>query len=930
VLLRELLAFYESDLGGEEAGLAPLSMQYADFARQERETLTDDLLERQLAYWRRHLEGAPPLTELPTDRPRPALQTYRGAAFHTRLAPPLATALRSLARNERATLYMTLLAAFAALLHRYTGQEDLVVGSPVANRQQVATEALIGFFVNVIVVRADAAGDPAFRELLRRVRDAALGAYENQDLPFEKLVAELDPARSSSHAPLFQAMFTLQNFAPPPLKRAGVKLRFLDVDSLTSEYDLGLNVRAEGDELRLVWRYSTDLFEETTVRRMAEHYERLLHGIVSDPDARLSELPLLSDDERRRIVTSWNDTATNDDRDRCIHHLVADRAARAPDRVALVFGDDRLTYRQLDARANRTAQRLTQRGVGQGSLVALTAERSLDMVVGLLGILKAGAAYVPLDPTYPPDRLAFMIDDAKPVALLTRPGAPIPGAPSAAVPVVELDDGEAEESPVVSVGPGDPAYVIYTSGSTGRPKGVVVPHRAVVNLLLAMREEPGFAESDSLLAVTTLSFDIAVLELLLPLVVGGRVVLASREAAADGERLAELLDRSEVTVMQATPATWHVLLEAGWRGDGELKILCGGEALPRDLANRLLDCGGSLWNLYGPTETTVWSLAHRVRRGEGTVPIGRPIANTTVYLLDPQGHPVPVGVAAELYLGGAGLAQGYAGQPELTALRFVPHPFSADPKARLYRTGDLARYRPDGTLEFLGRVDRQIKLRGFRIELEEIESALRCHDAVGEAVVVETGERPTTKRLLAYVTPASRPSRPDADTLREFLQESLPDYMVPSQFVTIARIPRTPNRKVDRTALPPPDGTPDSRDGSVAETAVAGTPWEMILAEIWREVLEIESVGIHDSFYDLGGHSLLAVHVAAAVRERTGFEMNPRLLVRHTLAQLAAVCAERQPLDGVTKHGTEPDTLLRRFGSIFRRTRLLAGRRGPR
>ncbi|MEA2599254.1 MAG: hypothetical protein QOF89_246, partial [Acidobacteriota bacterium] len=741
-------------------------------------------------------------------------------------------------------------------------QEDVVVGTPIANRTRAELEGLIGFFVNTLVLRTDLGGDPTVSEILPRVRETALGAYAHQDLPFEYLVERLQPQRDLSRNPLFQLMFNLLNAPVERMESGSLALSPLEAQGSTSLFDLQVYVRETPRGLSTAWEYATDLFDASTMERLARHFGNVLSGITEHPEAHLSELPLLDEAERDQILVEWNAT----DREiplGCVNEWIAAQASRTPDAVAVVFGGESLTYRQLDRRANGLALRLLELGVGPEVRVGIALERSLEMVVALLGVLKAGGSYVPLDPSYPAERLAFMREDAGLAEVLTEES------------LHEIP--EVARAPRSGVGADNAAYVIYTSGSTGRPKGVQISHGALANFLASMSETPGLTSEDRLLAVTSLSFDITGLELYLPLMVGGRVVLASREEAADGQRLQELIAESGATVLQATPATWRLLLESGWEGGEGLKALCGGEALSPVLAAALRPKVGSLWNVYGPTETTVWSTAEEIQ-GEGPILVGRPIANTEAYVLDGAGQPVPVGVPGELLLGGAGLARGYLGRPELTAERFVPAPFGTG--LRLYRTGDLARYRADGRLECLGRIDTQVKVRGFRIELGEIEAALGGHPEVATAVVVAREEASGDRRLVAYVVPR-RTGADLSDELRSWVRQSLPDYMVPAAWMFLAELPLTPNGKVDRKALPAPIS---EAGGAVAPR----TPTEEVLAGIWARVLGLESVGSEDSFFHLGGHSLLATQVISRIREAFGVELPLRQIFETpTLAGLA-------------------------------------------
>jgi amino acid adenylation domain-containing protein len=790
-------------------------------------------------------------------------------------------------RSEGATFFMVLLAVFQTLLGRYSGQEDVIVGSPISGRTRPEASDLIGFFVNTLVFRTNLAGNPTFRELLRRVREVCLGAYRHQELPFERLVEEIQPERDLSRTPIYQAMlvFTV-NMVGRHEHMGEVKWTHHKIPSKVAQTDLNLWVMEADGGLELELEYYTDLFKADTIKRMMKHLEVLLGGILADPDKRIGDLPILTKEELKQLE-EWNTTHADYPREACVQQLFEDQVEKTPENGAVVYEGSQLTYLELNQRANRLAHYLRELGVGPDVPVGIYMDRCGEMFVALFGVLKAGGAYVPLDPEYPKERLTYMMEDAQLGVILTqeRLRDEIP-ANSARVVFLDGDwqniSQYSDIDPPRLTKPGNLMYVIYTSGSTGKPKGVEVPHGAVVNFLLSMAERPGFVQQDVLLAVTTLSFDIHVLELYLPLMVGAKTVILSREAAGDGMTLLKTLQNSGATVMQATPATWRLLLSAGWKESADLKVLCGGEAFPPDLAMELVKRAGSVWNMYGPTETTVWSTCYEYKDGDAPIPIGRPIANTTVYILDKHQQPVPVGVPGELYIGGAGVARGYRNRSDLTKERFIADPFSQDQKARLYKTGDLARYRSDGNLEYLNRMDNQVKVRGFRIELGEIETALGEVDAVKQGVVIAREIKPGDTRLIAYFIPVGGKSLTPTD-LRSHLRKKLPEYMIPQHFVELDKMPLTPAGKIDRKGLPSPWG---SQGGAEPEYVPPRNEAERILASIWQEVLGIDRVSAHDNFFDLGGHSLLCIQVIERIIKETGIRLSPRTILLNNLSQI--------------------------------------------
>jgi amino acid adenylation domain-containing protein len=922
VMLREVAALYEAAQRGAPATLPELPLQYVDYAAWQRARLTGEALERELGYWRERLAGMPQALDFPTDRPRPAKQSYAGDKVAFRVPKAVSEGLASLAQREGATLFMTLCAAFATLLQRYSGQDDLAIGTPVANRDQEALEPLVGMFLSTLVLRVDLAEEPSFRTLLGRVRETALGAYAHQGVPFERIVDAVAPERDMSRSPLFQALFTLQN-APQPLATwGGVSIDRLPPEEVAAKVDLALSFAETADGLVGAFEYATALFDAATIERLRDHLQALLRGIVETPELSIGDLPLLAPSELSTVLVDWNATTAAYPREARLFDAFCANARAHGARPALAFRDEIVTYAELDSRSNRLARHLAARGVGVGSLVGLFVERSPAMVVALLAILKAGGAYVPLDPAYPKARIELILKDAK-AALLVSDSALASQVDAGAASRVLLD-ADANAIAAESDAPFDGgatadsvAYAIYTSGSTGTPKGVLVHHRALVNFMASMAKEPGLGEGDRLLAVTSLSFDIAGLELYLPLSVGALVDLADRETQSDGALLAQRLRTTGATVLQATPATFRLLLDAGWAGQPGLVILCGGEAFPRPLADALVPRAKAVWNMFGPTETTIWSTVQPVRAGgASSVPIGRPIANTQLYVVDRLLRPVPIGAPGELCIGGDGVAKGYYERDSLTAERFVAHPLadvvrSFDPTAplseKVYRTGDLVRWLADGTVEFLGRLDHQVKLRGYRIELGEIEALLGEHPAVREVVVVAREDGPA-KALVAYAALAAGGALSLAD-MRAHLRDRLPEYMIPSGLVVLEALPRTPNGKLDRRALPKPTFARET-----TEIVLPRTRTEELLAEAWKSVLGLDTVSIHESFFELGGHSLLAMQLVARIRNAFDIELPVRTIFEApTLAALAeridgghGAAAPSAPIPRVDRGGPLP------------------------
>ena len=978
LLTQELSALYTAySAGQQDAGLPNLPLQYADYALWQREWLAGcpgrvpmpgghphgtrlapgAVLEQQLSYWRQQLGGMPAILQLPTDRPRPPVQSAHGATYEFELSGELTAALQELSRRENATLFMTLLAAFQVVLHRYSGQDDIAVGTPIAGRTRPELEQLIGFFINTLVLRADLAGNPSFRDLLRQVREVALQAYTHQDVPFEMLVEALQPERDLSHHPLFQVMFALQNMPSSALELPSLHLELIEVESSSVKFDLGLTMTMTTAGLRGYLQYNTDLFAATTIERLVGHLHTLLNGIALDPEQRIDDLPMLTEAEYQQLA-AWNAVVADTPTDRCLHHLFEAQAARTPEQVALVCGERQLTYAALNVRANQLAHHLQALGVKPEMRVGLCLERSLDLVVGLLGILKAGGAYVPLDPAYPAERLEWMLADAQ-ISILVTQQTLRATLPAHAAQQVCLDSDWQQIAQQSSVDPGSAvhpdhlAYVIYTSGSTGRPKGVEVAHRSVVNVQSTVQQRFGFCVGDAMPWIASVAFDIALLELCNPLLGGGTSIVLTREEILDLPRLHEVL--TGCTALHAVPSLLRQIVQHATTTHPHMRLVfVGGEAVSPDLLAALpaVFPNAEAHVLYGPTEATIICASYHVPRDTPIVghPIGTPLPNQQLRIADDQGRPVPIGVIGELYIGGAGVARGYLNRPELTAEKFI-----VLDGQRWYRSGDRARFQADGTIEFLGRLDHQIKLRGFRIELEEIEAVLRRHPGVREAVVVAREDRPLAgghpdQRLVAYVvgkeqgkketkehhsqaaknqdnhqqdeSQGENHERAEVDApssgaacsalvsseLQSFIQEQLPAYMVPSAFVVLQTLPLTPQGKLDRRRLPAPDTTQLDRETFVAPR----DRWEWQLAQIWQAVLGLEQVSVTANFFERGGHSLLAVRLMAQIQQHFDHTLPLTTLFQAPTIELLAARLRHDmpaqpwsPLVALQPHGTQ-------------------------
>jgi amino acid adenylation domain-containing protein len=884
ILIQELATLYVAFCAGESSPLPALSIQYADFAHWQRQWLQGEVLQTQIAYWKQQLAGAPAAIDVPTDHPRPAMQTFRGAHQSLVLPRHLQEGVKALSRQEGTTEFMTLLAAFKVLLHRYTGQDDVIVGTPIANRNRLEIEGVIGCFVNALVLRTDLSGNPSFRELMRRVQKICLGAYSHQDLPFDRLVEELQVKRDLNRNPLFQVMFVLQNASLRTVEQSGLTLSPVEADSETAHFDLTLQIADTDKGLTAALVYNTDLFEAATIARMLENFRTLLTAIVADPEQHVADLPLLTESERKQLLVEWNSSRTDCPQDVYIHQLFEAQVERTPDAIAVVFEAEQLTYGELNRRANQLAHRLRMLGVGPEVPVAICLERSLQTVISLLGILKAGGAYLPLDPAYPQQRLAFMLRDAQVPVLLTQQRL-VAGLAEQDTKVICLDSEwntiacESVENPGSLARRENLAYVIYTSGSTGQPKGVLISHGAIAGHCLNVQRTYELASRDVVLQFASLSFDVSLEEILPTLIVGARLVVMGANVWHPTE-FHEKIAEFGLTVLNLPTAYWQELARE-WVDVPPLVpnirprlFIVGGDTMSPDILKLWQKTPANsirFLNAYGPTETTITATSYEIvpdRDETATdrhVPIGRPLAGRAIYILDQHGNPVPIGVHGQLHIGGPGLARGYLNRPDLTASVFVPDPFSAEPGARMYKTGDLARYLPDGNIEFLGRADQQVKIRGFRIELEEIEATLGQHPAVRQAVVLAREDAQGEKRLVAYVVADT-----STDELRRFLKGKLPEFMLPAVVVLLDALPLAPNGKLDRLALPAPDR---SRPGLEKAFVAPRDDLERQLASIWEEVLDVRPVGVTDNFFELGGHSLLAVRLFAVIEKRLGSKL---------------------------------------------------------
>lgn len=915
VLIRELGTLYAAFAQNQPSPLLELPLQYADFAHWQREWLQGEVLQTQLAYWREQLNGIS-ILHLPTDKPRPAIQSYQGATQFLELPLKLIDALEKLSQQEGVTLFMTLVAAFQTLLYRYTHQEDIALGSPIANRNRSEIEGIIGFFVNSLVIRSNLSENPTFRELLGRVREVTLGAYSHQDLPFEKLVEELHPERNLSHHPLFQVVFGFQNAPMSSLELPGLVPSFMNIDLKKTRFDLELHLWKCSEDFRSLWGgnweyseglrgvmvYNTDLFDKANISRMVEHFKTLLSAIVANPEERIANLPLLSEAELHQVLVEWNNTQADYPQDKCIHQLFEKKVQEYPDSIAVNFANEQLTYQELNTRSNKLAHHLQKIGVCSEVLVGICISQSIEMIVGLLGILKAGGAYVPLDSSYPQERLNFMLEDAQVSVLLTQENL-LKHFEGFSKLIISIDKDweiitqEKQDNPESNLNSDNLAYVIYTSGSTGKPKGVAVPHKAV-NRLVCNTNYIKLLPSDQVAQASNTSFDAATFEIWGALLNGAQLVGVSKDITLSPHEFTLKLREKGISILFLTTALFQQITRDVPQAFATLKyLLFGGETVDKRWIKKILQSGAPkhLIHVYGPTENTTFSSYYCVQElpSATSLPIGIPISNTQIYILDSHLQLVPIGVTGELYMGGEGLAREYLNRTELTAEHFSTHTFSKKLKTRLYKTGDLARYLPDGNIEFLGRIDNQVKIRGFRIELSEIEAVLNQHPAVRETIVIVGEDVPDDKYLIAYIVPNQeqipmQEVQSFASLLRQFLKEKLPEYMMPRAYVILESLPLTPNGKVDRRALPMPDTISFNNQDYVAPRSQV----EELLAQIWAKVLGKKQVGVHDNFFELGGHSLLATQLSSRIRDTFQIDLPVRNLFEAPTVEQLARCID--------------------------------------
>ncbi len=925
---RELTTLYSAYKHGSASPLSTPKLHYADYTVWQKEWQSPEALSNKLAFWEQQKTLLDNVLQIPTDNPRPPAQDLRGVESRFVLPAQLVTSLKELSRGEAVSMYITMLAAYKVLLRHYTNQSVISVGCPYANRgQQVELEDVMGCFVNTLPLVTELSTEHTFKDVLKLVRKSVFSVNAHQEVPFELIVEELQPTRHIGYNPMFQVGFMLQD-PPMEITLDGLAVKSLQLHNQSAKFDMMIWLwDQDNGTIEGILEYSTNLWNETTIKRFTEHYQTLLASIVKTPDLPIDQLTMLTQDEQQRLLVDWNDTTADYPADTPLHQLIEEQVKRTPDALAVQYNQTQLSYTELNQRANQLAHWLLKQGVKPNTLVGISMNRNTDMLVALMGILKAGAAYLPLDPSFPTQRIAYMMEDAD-VSILITEEELIGVLPVTESTIICMDRDrehwlqESTETPVINHSPTDLAYIIYTSGSTGKPKGVEVCHQNVVNLLTSMQAESGISSGDKSLAIVTISFDLSVLELFLPLISGASIILADKDTAVDGFELCDLIEENDINIIQATPATWRMLLMANWKGGKSSKAFCGGEALPVDLIEPLIQrARAGFWNMYGPTEATVLSICQRLNSAKDKPYIGRPINNTSIYILDAQMNPVPIGIPGELYIGGAGVALGYHKRDDLTAERFIPDPFSSQTGARLYRTGDLAKYSEDGNIEYIRRIDNQVKVRGFRIELGEIESALSNHDAIHQAVVEVREEHHGDARLVSFIV-YKEGQHCTATEFRQFLKTQLPDYMVPTLYIDLQSFPLTPSGKVDRKALPNPFGSLQQGGEHVEPRTHA----EKVIATLWQNALGREKVSLYDNFFDLGGHSLLAMQVTNRIKTELGESISPLAMVMDTLEQVAALCPNNIT-EAVAKDNRQATKETQKTSSIKSKLKSLFGKK---
>ncbi len=895
VFCRDLGRFYDSIRTGKQAKL-PEASQYDEYARAESEYFASTEGQSDEDFWVSQFEDSIPVLDLPTENPRPALRTYYGRRYSHYIPSDHVRQLKKLGAKNGCSLFNTMLAAFESFVARLSGTYDFCLGIPTSGQAAMDQPELIGHCVNTIPLRTQV--DPAdpFLTYLKKSQRELLDALEHQRYSYGTLLRRLAPPRDPSRPPMLSVSFNID----PVLDTSEMGFEGLEIDVVVEprsfeNFEWFINGVINKDEsLELQIQYNAELYTRQSMEFYFEGFQAFLESIIQMPDQPLYDYPMMSVEQRNQVLVQWNETELEYPLESTLHSEFSRQATETPTKVAVQFEDRKLTYAEVETQANQISRYLNQQGLGAGDLVGICVDRNEQMLVTLLGILKSGAGYVPLDPAYPTDRLQYMCEHSQLKVVLTQASlanrAEEFGKPTLVLDEVRSNVEQMDSQPLnLDIEPSNTCYVIYTSGSTGKPKGVQVPHGTVVNFLYSMRQQPGFTANDSIMAVTTLSFDIAVLELYLPTITGGKTVIASSEVAVDGTKLITAMEANDVTFLQATPATWRMLIQSGWQGSDKLKVLCGGEPMPADLVEPLLERCSELWNMYGPTETTVWSAAYQITNAKAPILIGKPIGNTQIFILDQQGKEVPIGCEGEVFIGGAGVTHGYLHQPNLTSERFIDNPYF-DPFAnlinhRLYKTGDLAKFRFDGNIQFLRRDDKQVKVRGFRIELGEIEQQLKSHDSIEQALVVVREDSEGDARLVAYLV-AKSSQELDYQELRSHMRDRVPYYMVPQHFITLSAFPKTSNGKIDYKSLPAPN------EQAGTETVVLSLPEtasQKLLATIWSDVLEVSEISLMDNFFDLGGHSLLVMKVIAKVEEATGHRLSPQDFLVGTLEQMATL-----------------------------------------